>query len=321
VTGIVNVVVTCTKRKSREVPERMMLRNVSAATVPGRVHRWVKRLKDSPLEAVPVRELYSGDHWSIARDLEGLSNSFRQIRVWVVSAGYGLIRLQDSIKPYSVTFSRPHPDSVTSLPKQDAQPAPAADWWEELTQKDLNHPAPSSVRHLARGFPNDCLLVVASETYLRAIQNDLERALGEVNDPSFLAIISSGTRSLGSLTGQLVSCDARLQGTVGGVRRSLNVRLAQKILKETPRALPTFPVLQKKFQKLLATAPELPRYDRQVLSDDEVKRWIRLQLKRNPTASHTPLLRQLRAEGNACEQKRFRTLFQEIQGAFHGQAK
>jgi hypothetical protein len=63
----------------------------------------------------------------------------------------------------------------------------------------------------------------------------------------------------------------------------------------------------------------LEQFNREPLTDEAVRQYIRVAMKKNPSVRHTPLLRQLRAAGNACEQSRFRSLFQEIQGSFHGQ--
>ena len=61
-------------------------------------------------------------------------------------------------------------------------------------------------------------------------------------------------------------------------------------------------------------------YDRKPLTDEEVKRFIRGKLRANPKARHSPLLRSLRESGQACEQKRFKNLFLEVQEEIRAQA-
>ena len=111
----VNVVVTCTKRKSVAVPQRLQFRRLRRADVQTKAELWLERLRTSHADSVVVRDLYSGDHWSVARSLEGMllaGNS--PVRLWVVSAGYGLLQVDGVVKQYSATFSRKHPDSISS---------------------------------------------------------------------------------------------------------------------------------------------------------------------------------------------------------------
>jgi hypothetical protein len=161
------------------------------------------------------------------------------------------------------------------------------------------------------------MLVVASENYLKAISGDLSGAACELADPDLLTIVSSGTKQLNGLSEHLLPCDARFQAMVSGARRSLNTRLASKIVSES-RALPRRSTLTRRFQKLLSEQPELPKYDRSPMTDMEVRRFILSAFNREAAPRHTPLLRQLRAEGKACEQSRFRRLFEKIQEETYG---
>ena len=138
-----------------------------------------------------------------------------------------------------------------------------------------------------------------------------------MSSPELLLVLSAGTQKLGELTDNLLPCDARMQTAVGGIRRSLNVRLADKIISEA-RDLPTLDGLKRKLKRLLASQPDLPVYDRKPMSDDEVQKFILSALRKNPKASHTPLLRELRSKGFACEQKRFAGLFREVSEAVDG---
>src|SRR5205807_3679443 len=72
---------------------------------------------------------YSGDHWSVVRSIADSSCDAFQIRIWICSAGFGLIRWQDSIGPYSATFARSHPDSVTGRGRTGT----SSEWWNGLT--------------------------------------------------------------------------------------------------------------------------------------------------------------------------------------------
>ena len=71
------------------------------------------------------------------------------------------------------------------------------------------------------------------------------------------------------------------------------------------------------YAKLLAKQPDIPRYDRSPMSDEEIRHFIVLQLE-NEQLSRTPLLRRLRDSGRACEQSRFASLYRKVQEQLNG---
>lgn len=316
----VNVVVTCTKRKSVAVPQRLHFRNLRRADVQTKAGLWMERLRAARTDAVVVRDLYSGDHWSVARSLEGLllaGNS--PVRLWVVSAGYGLLDVADVVKPYSATFSRNHPDSISSRITGDETESVLRNWWSTLADdRTVRRDGPQTVAAIAAEFPNSPLIVIASENYLSAVDQDLTSAREQLSNSELLSIFSAGGTSDNGLAPHFVPCDARLQPLVGGALRSLNIRTARKALSESKRSLPTLPVLRRKFGRLLRQQPDLVRIERAVMTDDDVRHFLLSELSANRTLRHTPLLRKLRDQGFACEQRRFATLFHEIQGELHG---
>lgn len=313
---VVNVVVTCTKDKRYPVADECHLRNVPAGTLSDRMQEWHARTNRHWRSHVPVKDLYAGDHWANVRSFE---SSYFDIDIWVCSAGFGLVRFDDEIAPYAATFSKSHADSVAATLSDEAKGTAAKNWWQATESRWKSHfkERPRSLTALMATYPKRSLLVVASENYLAAIADDLRQGVDSLADPDSLSIVCAGARSIDGLDRNLVPCDARLQAATGGARRSLNTRLANKILRES-RQPPTASSLTKRYRKLLSEQPPLARYDRQPMSDDEVKKFIRQQLKVEPSLRHTPLLRMLRDNDNACEQKRFASLYTEVVESLNG---
>lgn len=313
--NVVNVVVTCTKDKRYSVAEECQLRNVPGDSLTVRLKEWQSRLKRNWRDRVVVEELYAGDHWANVRSFE---SSYFDIDIWVCSAGFGLVRFDDSITPYAATFSGNHPDSVSAGLANDERSAASKQWWETTSRwKAHFKDRPRSLTALMATYPKRSTLIVASETYLRAIADDVREGVGHLRDPDQLAIVCSGAKSLDGLDENLVPCDARLQAATGGARRSLNTRLANKILRES-RQPPRASTLAVRYRKLLKQQPELEKYDRKPLTDDQVRRFIRQKLRSDDSLRHTPLLRILRNENKACEQKRFASLFNEVMEEING---
>lgn len=317
----INLVVTCTKKKLRAVRESLQLRSVGHVdSVQAKARQWLKRLQAASGETVWAETLYGGDHWSVVRELAAKDLfEHKDIRIWVCSAGYGLIPLASKIHPYSATFSPGHPDSVTAGQLSEVGSV-HAQWWKQLTEWDGPLPgSPRSIAALATAFPDDLLLVVMSETYLGATAPDLREAIRQPSHRADkLAILCSGVREMDGLTPFLLPCDARLQNKVGGALTSLNIRLARHLIDNTTPSQWS----RKKLHTLLAgwleEQPERVRYDRAPMTDDEVLKVIRRALKADPAARPTPLLRRLRDSGRACEHSRFVRLFHETARPNHG---
>src|SRR6267378_5578071 len=113
--AVIDVIVSCSNRKRYPVRRILSLRALKNGTIAKRAARWLSHLKTTEIPKYPAEDLYAGDHWSIVRSLvrSNLKSKIR-IRVWVCSAGYGLIPFNAPIKAYGATFARGHRDAVSS---------------------------------------------------------------------------------------------------------------------------------------------------------------------------------------------------------------
>ena len=301
-TTIINLIVTCTKKKTRVVPESLHLRDLNTSSCDDRIKEWIGRLDQADEERETVRDLYSGDHWSVARSLHGLQRSNFKVRTWVASAGCGLLGIDEEVQPYSATFSKNHLDSVV---KYDVA---ASEWWSQLTKQ-----RGWSVKALAEKEPHSLILLAASTTYLRAMRQDIVDAAEVLETKDHLSIVSAGTRTLDGLDGHLLPCDARMRSSVGGALRSLNARVAKKVLEGT-NGLPLYSHLKTWLQEDLDRQPDLVSFGRTPMENSEIREYVITAITENPGITHSRLLRQFRDDGNACEQGRFRDLFLEVAG-------
>lgn len=302
----VHVIVTCTNRKMLTVPQELRLDSVKARDNSQRAQRWTARLAgaaDTPL--IPAQDLYAGEHWMIARGLPGLVGHARA-RLWVCSAGYGLIPADALIRPYAATFSGWH-DRVLGGPDG------ARRWWTALS--NWEGPAagqPRTLGGLAASDPSAAFLLALSASYLDACRDDIAAAVQTVADPDAVMVISAGTRYPNSAIAALVPADARMQAFLGGTRQALNARIAAHLLAagisgrvEAARCM----------TRLLDAQPPVTRYQRKKLTDEEVTKMIVCSLAKTPGMSASRLLREFRDAGYACEQSRFAHLHSLVTGA------
>ena len=107
----------------------------------------------------------------------------------------------------------------------------------------------------------------------------------------------------------MVRFDSRLREVVGGSQVALNIRTLALALRRARRL--EVEDLRGVVARLMDRLPVAKLYKRKPGTDHELRRFIRTELSKNPSARATPLLRQWRTMGRACEQGRFKTLFEE----------
>ncbi|WP_247686080.1 hypothetical protein [Micromonospora sp. C31] len=301
-----HIVVTCANRKNLAVPAALRVGALTGYLPRQRLTEWIRRLSEPGQPSAAATSLYAGEHWTTARQL---ATSVRvEAQLWVCSAGYGLIPAAARVRPYAATFAMREEDSVGQSSTENR------DWWRGLSGWVGPEPgAPRSFYDLARANPNDTLIAVLSNAYLRACADDLRRAVGQLRDPQRLTIIGPAQTDP-DLDELVVGVAAPMRLAVGGSLLALNVRVAQCLV-----GLVTADPSTHRRSHLRALAGELaaavpppaPRAQRERMTDDEVRAFIRPLTVAGPTSA-TRLLRRLRDSGKSCEQARFKQLFDEI---------
>jgi hypothetical protein len=303
----IHIIASCTDRKRAPADEGLLLRNVKAKSVEERANLWWDRVKGNRGPSVIASELYAGAHWSAVRKLPKIASSADyEPKLWVISAGYGLISADSFIHPYSATFAKNSPDSVCLSPENGyARREALQTWWATLgSLKRVDGIHPPTITELAGTLPDGYFLAIASPDYLSAAEADLLTAASTLSDPQRLIIVSSnGGTALKSLESYTVPSDARLQATVGGVLGSLHARVAALILENIREWGFTTAGVRHRLLELIEVSDGPKRYGREAMGD---------ALRRSPPPSCTALLRELRGGGRACEQGRFKSLYNEV---------
>ena len=296
----INVIVTCTARKT--LPVSAAVASLTEGNLKGRFEEWTRKLESGSSTTKPAKDLYAGSSWSPVREILASEKA----NVWIASAGYGLITPATPICSYSATFTRNHPDFVGG---QDVKNG-AQNWWSWLTERNIKGESFSSVRELVRQNPDTPLIASLSEEYWTALKSDFQEAANLVRSPESMVIVAAGVSESGPLGRHFLPCSARLERELGRGRSALNVRTLAHVLKKYPHQVGK-PELFETFQQLLSRLDDFPYPQRRQTSDEEVIEFIRQKKLEIPKVSHSGLLRQFRAEGNACEQSRFRELFKQ----------
>lgn len=307
---MIQFVVTCAKAKRGRVPPGRRLGSVRSRQAVAAADVWIDRLRDARGATTPASELYRGDHWKAAGEAAAVAVAAGG-RAWVASAGYGLIPFDAPIRPYSATFAAGDPDSVSRLLAPEGDVVQAV-WWSALADWDgPSAGAPRLVADLAASYPADLLVVTLSEPYLRALTPDLVAARGRLSSPERLLVLCGGAPADHALSENLVRWDSRVQ-IVAGALASMNARVARRLLHEVqPRRL-TLAIARERVSAWAATAPSRSRPDRQRVSDEDVREFIRDRLGVFPPPSPSALHREFRDSGLACERLRFLSLLRTM---------
>ncbi len=299
-----NLIVTCTDRK-RERPNRSLeASQLPKGSTEDRSKEWIRRMRTFSGEGRPAIDLYTGSQWHVIRGI--IDDAQRQtirLRVWILSAGYGLIPTTARISPYSASFA--------SGPDRVVDPAESKAWWSSLAEWEGPDPdGPRSLTELATRNRNDLMLVVASAPYIRAVLSDLRAAAG-ILSPSRLAIISTGLRNSPSLEGLVVPSDDRFLQKFGGTLHSLNAKLAGWALSCFDEWSDDISKLHSLFATSLEALEHRERPTRTPQTDHQVMTFIRGEFLTGKR-SYSGMLKAFRTAGLACEQKRFKDLYLSI---------
>ena len=264
-------------------------------------------------------DLYQGDHWSTLKRLANTaSERGYHVRLWVVSAGYGLIPATASIFSYSATLVAGNPDSVIA---QSGNRSQLREWWNRIAS--WSGPAvgmPRTIEGLVRSAPRSVVLLIVPLSYIDALQDDFERALEIPGAHARVILISASAKIPTSLRPQSLRFRSTLREKLGGTMHALGARVAEAALWGSEDI--TMAALQNTLDKIQEAPAEAdlaePAVRRRAhLSDEDLISWIIEQRRLNPRVAKTALLRQLRDTSQiACEQSRFSGLFASASSSF-----
>jgi hypothetical protein len=313
---LLNLIVSCSNRKKAKVPEGLRLRSIPQQPISNRLAQWQDRLQSHETPLVRATDLYAGEHWQVAQSIPiEMAPRGREVRLWICSAGYGLVRQEDELRPYSATFTPRQLDSVSSAMARENRWSDTQDWWSGLCAYGCPGDSARSIREIMEREPQIPMIIVASEPYLIAMEPDIAAALALPNSKDWLSILSCGAKPerFAELAAQFLPADARFESIVGGTRSALNARVVRHLLKELPnRSSLKRRILHSKLEELGDGLPDVRRFKRKRMTDIELKGYIESERQLSSSISKSSLLRKLRDEGRACEQQRFSILFDDV---------
>jgi hypothetical protein len=313
VSRLLHIVASCAQTKSVGASKELHLGAVPAGLANVRAAEWACLRDRADAETLAARDLYSGTYWATVRRLSsGAADRGYQVQLWVASAGYGLVSADALLKSYSATFAAGNKDSVPPVGLPRGQRVRyLRDWWNSLSRT-------RGLRDLPKKDSKASILVIAGPAYIEAMHDDLDRCAARLAHTERLVIVTSETGAAPAhLAGNVVPSEARFIHKLGGSLPILHARVAEHLLKESRGRPLNARSLRTHAEAILAVQPAWTTPLREKGDDAEVLAFIRTAVRRNPALGYTRALRDYRASGKACEQKRFKSLFQSVAGVIH----
>jgi hypothetical protein len=300
------VITACTNRKRLPPAQGLRARDLAAGALESVAQDWLNRLRAADTR-VPAGRLYSGRAFA-----ESISAT-RSIgaSLFIVSAGVGLIAAKTPVSSYSLTITPESPDSILrTIPPNSS----ASAWWAQIAARS---PVSERLGAIAKSNPDALILLALPSLYLSMVEEEFVELPEDVLARCRFFGLGVGTRIDRRLKRLVMPYDGRLEDSVSrfrGTRSDFAPRalrhFAEAVLPEHPRG--SADQHRGAVTKALVTwnKPRAPNRSR--ISDEQVKALIRKHWS-DVGGRSSRMLRLLRDDLSvACEQGRFRELFQVV---------
>ena len=163
-----NIIVSCVANKSISIPPELEFRNIKLDAINIMADQWINKLKSTNTPLIEANKLYSGAAWNTILLAKKVADNLQNYEVewYIMSVGYGLIKWDQPIKPYSITFSKPSFDGLRKrVLKQEAN----REWWDYITTKRK-----FKISNITNS--NSTTIILGSTEYINAVREDLSKS-------------------------------------------------------------------------------------------------------------------------------------------------
>ena len=311
----VALVVSCTKRKHGQVQSQMFFHTLGPMQVNLLADEWLQRMKQTEGHCV-AENLYCGAGWKHAcRARSAVEKKLGTANLYILSAGFGLLRAKDLVPPYMATFSPDQNQVARQVEGSISVTEAHRKWWQSIMAARKQE-LPSALAEL---HTYDYVVAAASADYLEAAQDDLYNlALIYGRKQLFIISIAASQRDIDpAIKSCLLPIDICIERMLPGPRFTVNERALVWILDRViPKVSWNREAIDVEISKKLApyqiAKATLPKRRLIKMSDTEIKMWIRLKFEQLPNTSKYSLLRDFRSSKGSCEQGRFSRLVDAV---------
>jgi hypothetical protein len=267
-----NIIVACVSSKSLPIPSGLEFRDIELDTIPVMADQWINKLRSTESPIIEAHELYSGAAWKTIIEAKKVSDNLKDYDVnwYIMSVGYGLIKWNQPIKPYSITFSKPSFDGLRKrVLKQEAN----REWWDYITTKRK-----FKISDVAKN--DSTTIILGSTEYINAVREDLSRSKN--------IMIFSSTYNARYFKNKHVQTHEKLRFITGGGKIDNNARNLKFVLEHLDKWGNSLNDININLSKIIPNIKqELPKVNRsrKSISAEEAKQVI-LEIGLNKPMAH-----------------------------------
>jgi hypothetical protein len=280
----IQVIVICAANKTVDIPKELQFSKFPTLDIEESINEWINRLKSTKVDLVKMINLYKGGYWNIVKDI----NSNPKVdNVWVLSAGYGIVNVNQNVKPYAIALKDNSYDSI-KLNTTGQLKESYSKWWDNITQKRK-----LSITDVYNQNPNDTFIVYASFEYMKAIKNDF---INIVDKPNVL-IVSPDTK-IKEFTPHILNTNLRLRSFLGGNKMTVSPLTVKHLVENIDKIGYTKDEVNAYFKDIISKQPKLPPRNpvRKKLNDDD---FIKLLIEIGINKPKTSIINEINKRGYA----------------------
>lgn len=302
----VAVITTCTSRKMHATARCLDLSVVSSGGIEDVLSQWCQTAISTAADRFPAREVYRGRSFLEARRAaEAVAG-----RLYIVSAGFGFLGLDESIPLYDLTITG---NGASNVKKKVEGKFLEREWWAGVNRHIRGDETPIS--NMVKRSPSKVFVFALSSPYYRLIEGDIlaiprPRRVG-------LRLLGLGLNKVvdRELSEYVLPYDERFDGPdspIRGTRGNFAQRAARHFVSElVARGVADLEEQKRRIVRWQSKwrAPGRPKRER--MGDEEILAFLRKTAKKVSSGGYTRMLRTFRDMGYCCEQKRFAALYRK----------
>lgn len=270
---------SCTKRKKHK-PQSILNRDDNLISL----EDWLVNKNNQSLPRYKAKNLYCGELWTnVLKINEKVEDTY------IISAGLGLINIEDEIPSYAITYC--HQNFKVNTIKQPEI------WWEALCQDNE-----FSIQDNVKKYPDKIHIFAVGGTYFQAIAKTIP------NHPN-VWIVTSKNKESEKYEDKCIFTSVNFRYATGGSDVTINTRAAKTIIENKITNIENARQLISSIENggRHKTRPIRRRY-----TDEQMLKVITKVKEKKPDISYTMLLTLLRKNNIACQDARLSRLFQTI---------
>ena len=299
---MMNIISSCTNSKKMIASKHLQIANYSTKLNLDEIIKvWKKSLESDSTTKIKALELYKGGAWKATIATKQVLATKFKTKLYIASAGYGLIDSEYEVHSYDSTFASGTVNSVSKFSKLSNKEA-TINWWNGINCISIN--SFESNRYTFIILPHD---------YLIATQ-DFIKDLIERNSKNVFIFTANQHKTPKFMENNIINFDSKFNSYQAGVISNMLQRAVLWLSNEI--IFHNIPIshsaLQSHIEKKMSIHDSFVMPVRIKLSEEDIKIKIRELISKEAISSASHGLRRFRKLGFACEQKRFGKLYKQI---------